>query len=475
MKQYLPLLLAVALAVISCDDDSSGNNTNNINNTNNTNSHCGNGIVDAGEECDRNGTITATCDEIVPGSTGVLSCNPDCSLNSSQCVTATCGNNVVDGDEECDGNATITDTCADVVPGSTGVLSCNNDCTYNSSQCETTTCGNGVVDTGEECDGNGTITDTCDDVVPGSTGVLSCNNDCTYNSSQCETTTCGNGVVDWNEECDGSNLNGMECGDLLPGYVGVLSCRNNCMFDVSGCDEPLCGDGMVQGTEECDGMDFDGLDCADYGNFSGGNLACTSSCTVDVTACLPVCNVEGFFSTCNIMGGADECCPENGMASDCTNFWSDGMGRCMQTCGIDDDCGWNYYCASEVMDHCYYKFCGDGAGGTPVNQGCTLGGNSGWCYPLWRAMDDMGICMQSGTLSHGDPCVSDPANPVDGVVGVNPAQQCDDGMCVTATGSINGTCVDYCDPLAAYSGSDSCPAGWNCLNTSDLDWDTASS
>lgn len=87
---------------------------------------CGNGIQNAGEECDDGNTVD----------------DDGCASN---CQLPGCGNDILEGDEACDdGNNVDGDGCSA-------------DCSLESS------CGNGVVDTGEECDdGNSQSGDGCD-------------------------------------------------------------------------------------------------------------------------------------------------------------------------------------------------------------------------------------------------------------------------------------------------------------------------
>ncbi len=112
-------------------------------------SFCGDGIVDAGEDCDDGNTDDTD------------GCRNDCTVSS-------CGDGIVDPGEDCDdGNSDDTDAC-------------RNDCT-------SPVCGDGIVDAGEDCDdGNSDDTDAC-------------RNDCTA-------PFCGDGILDAGEECDDGNL-----------------------------------------------------------------------------------------------------------------------------------------------------------------------------------------------------------------------------------------------------------------------------
>ena len=151
---------------------------------------CGDGLVNqAGEECD--GGDDAAC----PGA-----CLPNCTCN-----TGVCGNDVIDFGEDCDGTADAA------CPGA-----CQGDCTCGA------VCGDGAVDPGEECDG------------PGSTAcpAFACQGDCTCGPY------CGDGAVDAGEECDGTGEG------FCPG-----TCQGDCTC------APVCGDDTRQAGELCDGTD----------------------------------------------------------------------------------------------------------------------------------------------------------------------------------------------------------------------------
>jgi cysteine-rich repeat protein len=83
---------------------------------------CGNGVIDAGEECDDG--------------------NEDPADACNQCIAPVCGNGILEGDEECDdGNGIDFDGCTD---------------------CRLAVCGDGVREGSEECDdGNDVPLDGC--------------------------------------------------------------------------------------------------------------------------------------------------------------------------------------------------------------------------------------------------------------------------------------------------------------------------
>ncbi|PKN25670.1 MAG: hypothetical protein CVU65_08085 [Deltaproteobacteria bacterium HGW-Deltaproteobacteria-22] len=284
-----------------------------------------------------------------------------------------------------------------------------------------------------------------------------------------KTNPCGNGVLDPTEECDSTNLNEQTCALVVPTRPGgTLACTPTCTFDTVGCTAPSCGNDAREGTEECDGTDLGGETCDDRTGFSGGTLGCTASCTWDTSACDVDCVVEDNFATCNPMGGANECCPNNDMPSTC--FSSGDFRACLQTCSVQTDCGWSMECVTNIGNLCYVSFCGKGTAVEDVQAPCTLaGGRSGVCYPAWRAMDESGLCFENGTLEHGDVC---PLADAMGIADTDPATQCNNGFCFGATGATEGSCFGKCNPIEVLAtGTDACPANSACLNFSSIDLD----
>jgi cysteine-rich repeat protein len=187
---------------------------------------CGNGVVEAGEECDDGNTNN--CD----------ACSNDCTL-----VTG-CGDGVVCGTEQCDdGNTTSCDGCSSTCTVETGLLcgdgtintTCGEQCDppvagQCDAQCQRIPrCGDGILDPGEQCDdGN---TDNCD----------ACSNNCTL------VTGCGDGVVCGSEECDDGNTTDCD------------GCSSTCTIE-SGF---RCGDGITDTAcgEQCDPPDIGPPEC----------------------------------------------------------------------------------------------------------------------------------------------------------------------------------------------------------------------
>ena len=149
---------------------------------------CGNGTLEAGEECDD----------------GNLTNGDGCDAN---CTATRCGNGVTSPGEACDdGNQNDRDGCKNDctlnVCGDgvvfTGVEACDDGNTIDddgcSNSCQRTECGNGTVAPSEECDDGNTVSgDGCD--------------------TNCFIEHCGNGRVEANEQCDnGTGADDGRCG-----------------------------------------------------------------------------------------------------------------------------------------------------------------------------------------------------------------------------------------------------------------------
>lgn len=258
-------------------------------------SSCGDGIVDAGEQCDGNALGGNTC-LTVPGNFagGVLACKPNCTFDTSGCFN--CGNGVREAAEQCDpgdtndGNpppdfGTPPLTCQDLGFTSGTITTCKNDCTVDTSGCShDTVCGDGVRQGTEECDPGdtsdsdpppdfGTTPRTCQEEGYAGGTITTCNADCTVNTGSCY--KCGDGVKNGGEDCDGADLGNVTCEDLSQ-PAGTLSCKADCTYDTSGCG------GCTS--------------CRDCNNQACVNGAC-GACTTSADCCAPL---QCFFGTCTL-------------------------------------------------------------------------------------------------------------------------------------------------------------------------------
>lgn len=103
-------MFIVAMAMVAC-----GENNNNVNPNNNTNQ----------EICD---------DHIDNDSDGRIDCyDSDCDGNNACATTPNCGDGLVDADEECDGTDLNGQSCESLGMG-TGTLTCN-ECAYDTRGC----------------------------------------------------------------------------------------------------------------------------------------------------------------------------------------------------------------------------------------------------------------------------------------------------------------------------------------------------
>ena len=115
---------------------------------------CGNGRLEAGEQCDGTALGGDSCVSLGFGA-GTLGCGPSCRFDLAGCgAPASCGNGSLEAPERCDSSRTSTVTCVDLGYGA-GSLSCLANCAaFDPSACGAIpSCGNGSLEAPERCDG----------------------------------------------------------------------------------------------------------------------------------------------------------------------------------------------------------------------------------------------------------------------------------------------------------------------------------
>ena len=390
---------------------------------------CGNGTLDAGEQCDDGFDSTAPfVNSVAPGAR----CRPDCRAKR-------CGDAVTDPGEACDdGNAISGDGCAD-------------DCS------STEACGNGIVDAnaGEACDdGNQINTDACNNAcrVPGcgdgnidvgevcDLGINNSNAPNALCRLNCTTRRCGDSVLDSLEACDDGNTTAGDgcaagcdstevCGNGVTDALGNEACDDGNNNDVDGCRNnctiPGCGDGRIDvlNGETCD------LGAAN-------SNAPDALCRVD---CQPGRCGDGVPDADEICDDGNNVSADN-CAGDCGSLEICGNGVVDTAVGEACDDG-NGLDTDGCRNNCTIAGCGDGVLNILNGETCDLGeANSNVADALCRLncqtagcgdrVLDTGEVCDDGNRDSGDGCAANCLSTEgcgNGVLDVANGEQCDDG------------------------------------------------
>lgn len=186
---------------------------------------CGDGVLDAGEDCDDGAAnsdtaackLDCTAQSCGDGFVGPLeACDDANTIDDDGCTNAcglpTCGDGITHASEVCDdGNADENDSCT--------------------SLCKPPACGDGFLQTGEACDDGASNSNT----TPGA-----CRTTCALPS-------CGDGTVDAGEECDDGNI------------VELDGCHADCTMALPGCGNGVVDPGEFCGYRETPSFDATGL------------------------------------------------------------------------------------------------------------------------------------------------------------------------------------------------------------------------
>ena len=232
---------------------------------------CGDGIIEAGEQCDDGNSMPGD------GCSGTCQIEPNyvCPTPGQPCVsTVVCGDGVVGPGEGCDdGNSVSSDGCSSICQIEPGYV-----CKTPGQLCTRVyLCGDGVVDPNEGCDdGNSVSSDGCSARCQVEAGYK-----CSGSPSVCTHTICGDGKVEGAESCDDGNTIPFDgCGE---------TCQAEPSCPTTGPCTSVCGDGIVLGAnEQCD----------------DGNLRDGDGCSHD-------CQIEPGFVCDNDV----PCDPTNGLCS----------------------------------------------------------------------------------------------------------------------------------------------------------------
>ncbi len=344
---------------------------------------CGNGVLEALEQCDQTEFLGNTCQNTMGLRDGSVRCTSDCLLDVSGCYE--CGNSAIEAAEECDSDDFGGITCADFAFDG-GNLRCDpTTCTILTDEC-IGGCGNGLAEAGEVCDGTDFGGQSCGTVAGLSEGGLRCTPLCQLDISGCH--QCGNGAREADEACDGVAFGGLTCADFGLG-AGVLTCDNLCQIDTSSC----CGDSVVGPGEVCDGTDFGGRSCLTVTGHPQGSLACTSECELDVSGC----------HTCGngAVEGSEACDGDEFGGQTCESLLGvPGELACAQDCSFIYTAGCTG-CGNGLVEA--WEECDDGnlVAGDGCQPDCTE-------QPGWSCVGEPSICGPStcgnGLLDAGEVC-----------------------------------------------------------------------
>lgn len=309
------------------------------------NEKCGNGQLDAGEECDDGNRkdsdgCSSQCKEehqVVEPKCGNgkhekgEQCDDGNKIDDDGCTNAckvvkvivddpVCGNSKLENDEDCDdGNVKDNDGCShdckyekeekcgDGIWTSNEACEdgntndgdgCSHDCQIESAQC-----GNDRKEDGEECDGTDGLPSTCSSWKPTVSWLdgdaePACV-DCHIVAGECSSTLCGNGRVDIDEgeQCDPASIDSLFCSsyDSTKNWKegGIPTCSPlSCQFEIGTCVEEKCGNGTIDysDNETCDTADPTELTCSlldsDKTWKTGGKPVCSSTCQLDAGTCV---------------------------------------------------------------------------------------------------------------------------------------------------------------------------------------------
>ncbi|MCZ7681315.1 MAG: putative metal-binding motif-containing protein [Sandaracinaceae bacterium] len=292
-----------------------------------------NGTCDDAFTCCRGevGTCTSSC-----GTTGTRVCGSSCSWGVCSPPAEEC--NAVDDD--CNGAADdvfacvqgATESCTTSC-GSTGMRTCQSDCSWSDCVAPSETCNgrdddcDGTPDEGFACvAGSGvSCTTSC-----GSTGTQTCDATCTMGSCVPPAEGCTgmdddcDGMIDETVEC---SAGAMESCTTSCGSTGMRTCTAACTF--GSCTPPaeVCNGA----DDDCDGSIDETFTCV-----PGAMGSCTSSCgTTGTRTCTSSCTWGSCTPPVEACNGLDDNC--NSMCDETFACCAGSSGTCTTSCGTMGD------------------------------------------------------------------------------------------------------------------------------------------
>jgi cysteine-rich repeat protein len=289
--------------------------------------NCGDGIVEAPEQCDfgaGNGIGTG-CE---------ANCTFSCTTSPNSCVTQ----------DVCAGANTCTAFTMGASPGQKCVLgaplpdgtTCPNGGMCKGHLCITANCGNGKVDPGEQCDWGSAAN------VHGSGCEPDCTFSCTISPNSCPSPDPCSASPQVCGSVAGPTGNGGQKCNAGPVIAQCGSCggANICVANV--CKADTCGDGCVAGGETCDPPNGTTCDSSCQKILCGdGKLAGSEQCddgnTINLDGCDSTCRFEldQRATALKILGSVDSFCTKNALGHGALT--STGLSRLQPS--IDTDVG----------------------------------------------------------------------------------------------------------------------------------------
>ena len=436
---------------------------------------CGNGVVEAGEQCD--GADAVAC----PGRCNVATCT--CTPPSGPC------DGQIDGTPCDDANAcTATDTCqAGTCTGSAPVVCTASDQCHTAGTCNpaTGTCSNPPKANGAVCnDANAcTATDTCQaGTCTGSNPVTCPATQCT-NAGTCNPAT---GACSAPPRADGTTCtDGSLCttGDRCEAGICtgdsscpacMATCQTTCDPATGACRFGMAPDGTVCGVPAIDD------ECALPSTCTAGG--CASNAVPDGTPCGrsfdPQCSQASTCQGGRCLPGPivdDTPCDDGNvctLADACQGGFCTGRQR-----SCDDRQALNFDTCNQTTGLCEHapdptRVCptctganrccrvADGAGGfdTACVAGPSCEDETGTVGRLCTTTGGAFVC--AGTCCGNDCCEANVEQCVAGQCIPIGATLCGDSYCVAGQQCVAGTCFDLCGPsqLRCGSGEQCCPA-----------------